>query len=66
MGYAAVPSRRRANEVCDALNAHLGAHLGELSVGDELDKWKDPDEEVIHLLPNDLAFFPPWNGDYET
>jgi hypothetical protein len=28
----------------------------------------DPDEdyEVIQLVPNDLAFYAPWNGEYDT
>ncbi|MBS0210764.1 MAG: hypothetical protein JSS27_17620 [Planctomycetes bacterium] len=28
----------------------------------------EPDEEYesVHLLPNDLAFFAPWDGDYDT
>jgi formate hydrogenlyase regulatory protein HycA len=28
----------------------------------------EPDEgyESIHLLPNDLAFFKPWDGNYDT
>jgi hypothetical protein len=28
----------------------------------------DPEEEyeAIHLVPNDLAFFEPWEGDYDT
>ena len=26
----------------------------------------DEDYESIHLLPNDLAFFPPWDGTYDT
>ena len=24
------------------------------------------DYETIHLLPNELAFFPPWDGTYDT
>ena len=28
----------------------------------------EPEEEyeAIHLVPNDLAFFEPWNGEYDT
>jgi hypothetical protein len=26
----------------------------------------DEDYESIHLLPNDLAFFDPWDGSYDT
>jgi len=26
----------------------------------------EEDYESIHLLPNDLAFFPPWDGTYDT
>ena len=22
--------------------------------------------ESVHLVPNDLAFFPPWTGEYDT
>ncbi len=27
---------------------------------------EDEDYQSIHLLPNDLAFFPPWDGTYDT
>lgn len=57
-----LPSKEFDNVQIELFNIKIDGHIFGLINASE----PDEDYEAIHLVPNDLAFCAPWNGEYDT